>query len=135
MTVPAVAGMVYARANWGRWVGDCPALYCRSATQLRIFEPVFRCYDCGAGADVTWPPYAEDVQDVLNMRPDPATRNWSPGEPLDGLLRENLEHGIHDAQIAALGVTGKTAVRLFSTRGNHMDGGELASAVRRQIRN
>jgi hypothetical protein len=90
----AVAGVVYAEANWGRWVGRCNGRYCFSAMQLTRFQPVFRCADCGTGADVVWPPFVEDAERLLMMRPDPRTRNWLPGEDLHDLLAENMVHGV-----------------------------------------
>lgn len=94
MTLPALAGVAYAEANWGRWVCRCPSPHCRSALQLHLFEPVFRCWECGTSADVAWPPFAEDVETLLMMRPDPTTRNWLPGEDLHDLLTENAAHGV-----------------------------------------
>lgn len=90
----ALDGVVYAEANWGRWVGRCPARFCFSAMQLQRGQPAFRCADCGTGADVVWPPFAEDAETLLMMRPDPTTRNWVPGEDLHDLLHENILHGI-----------------------------------------
>jgi len=54
------------------------------------------CWDCGARVDVLWPdvPLQAGVERLLSMRPDPNTRNWSAGETLHDLMRENAEHGI-----------------------------------------
>lgn len=90
----AVAGAVYVRVNWGRWIGDCPVPYCRTATQLGLYEPVFSCAACGHRADAAWPPYAHDIARLLMMRPDFVTRNWEPGEDLHDLLSENVTHGV-----------------------------------------
>jgi len=94
LNILAIPGAAYARAEWSRWIADCPAPYCRSALQLRRFEPFFRCWDCGAGADIVWPSNLEDIERLLMMRPDPIARNWFPGETLADLLAENIRHGI-----------------------------------------
>lgn len=82
----------FARVNWGRWIADCPA--CPSAFALDRRQESFECWDCGAPASVVWPPFVADVGRMLLMRPDPTTRNWTPGETVDDLLEENLTHGI-----------------------------------------
>lgn len=109
MTVLAVPGVAYARAEWSRWVADCPAPYCRSALQLQRWDPLFQCWECGARAEIVWPPFAHDVERLLMMRPDPTSRNWMPGEDLHDLLLENLAHGILPApaeELAAFGAAG-----------------------------
>ena len=90
----AVAGAVYVRVNWGRWIGDCPTRYCRTATRMDLYEPVFACAACGHAGDAIWPAYAHDIARLLMMRPDWTTRNWVPGEELHDLLAENVEHGV-----------------------------------------
>ncbi len=90
--LPAVVGVAYARANWGRWCVDCPR--CTSALALRPGAPVFDCWDCGARADIAWPSFTHDVERLLAMRPDVTTRNWEPGETLHDLLAENMAHGV-----------------------------------------
>ena len=86
--------VVAARANWSRWIVDC--LLCRSALQMRPGSAVFRCWECGLEAAVVWPDVEmqRGVERLLSMRPDPATRNWWPGETLVDLMVENAEHGI-----------------------------------------
>jgi predicted ABC-class ATPase len=44
--------------------------------------------------EIVWPARAEDVERLLSMRPDPHTRNWEPGETLNDLLLENMQHGV-----------------------------------------
>jgi hypothetical protein len=94
VTSLALSGVVYVRVNWGRWIGDCPTPYCRTATRLGLYEPVFSCDACGYTTDAIWPPYAHDIARLLMMRPDWTTRNWVPGEELHDLLAENMEHGV-----------------------------------------
>lgn len=126
MSTPAVAGMVYARANHGRWIADCPRPYCRSAAQLATWEQVFFCLDCHIEAAVIWPPSTEDIEQVLNMRPDPATRNWEPGEDLVDLLAENMAHGVTGIDLDA--VTG--TVPLAIAENGHIVSGAILAALR-----
>jgi hypothetical protein len=83
----------------GRWVVRCP--FCPGA-QLADPERTtrFLCVDClneavgGQWVAVEWPPEPEDIEEVLEVRPDPDTQNWLPGETVEDLLRENSERGV-----------------------------------------
>lgn len=88
---------VPARANWGRWVIDCPT--CTSALTLPPGAEAFACWDCGARAVVEWPApeFVAGVERLLSMRPAVETRNWVPGETLHDLLAENVQHGVMTA--------------------------------------
>lgn len=97
-----VPEVTYARVDWGRWIADCPHPFCRSALALTRDQPSFQCWDCGTGADIVWPPNPDDIARILLMRPDPAKRNWRPGEDLHDLLRENLEHGLEPIPVEAV---------------------------------
>lgn len=106
------------RVNWGRWIADCPS--CPSAVavdehhQTRLGAtavddgtPVWveGCWDCGATTTLIWPaaPMVAGIERLLAMRPDPNTRNWTPGETLHDLVRENALHGLFsDPSIDAL---------------------------------
>lgn len=90
-------GVAYARANWGRWVVDCPRPYCRDALTMPPGTPGMICPSCGTRSDVVWPADAALIQELLLARPDVATRSWEPGETATGLLAENLAHGITHA--------------------------------------
>ncbi len=95
--LPVVPGTVFARANWGRWIADCPrAPHCRNAETLGRFSPVINCANCGARAEVVWPPddVVYSIERLLLMRPDETTQNWEPGETLTDLMWENGAHGI-----------------------------------------
>jgi len=92
--LPAVPGVAYAEVNWSRPIVRCPSPHCRSALQMRPYEPTFRCWECGTGADVVWPPDLEDIARILMMRPNPWQRSWLPGETLMDLLRENIVLGV-----------------------------------------
>lgn len=98
------------RANWGRWIVDCP--HCSSALMIdpewgwvrpreRVIMPrdFFECWDCGIRCDIEWPPdeMIFSAERLLMMRPDPKTRNFDPTkETLHDLMFENGEHGIFD---------------------------------------
>lgn len=114
MTDLALSGVAYAFANWGAWKANCPARYCRSAMQLQRRQPVFRCAECGTGADVVWPPFTEDAETLLMMRPDPCTRNWVPGEDLHDLLAENMLHGLTPPELE--GHPGGTVLAIVGDR-------------------
>ena len=43
---------------------------------------------------IEWPRERALIVELLTRRPDPATRNWLPGEPVDRLWQENREHGV-----------------------------------------
>lgn len=102
----AVAGTAYARANYGRWVVECPQMrpfVCRDALQMSPGDPVFRCPTCGTVADIVWPFDLPMIEELLMARPDPSTRNWEPGETATWLLTENLAHGVEHAVAPELG--------------------------------
>lgn len=83
-----------ARANWGRWIVDCPSPFCTSALAAAPGTESFTCWDCGAEGEIEWPANWGDIERLLTMRPDPITRNWLPGETLEDLQTENVENGI-----------------------------------------
>jgi hypothetical protein len=88
----------YAQVNWGRWVVQCP--WCLSATLASREDHRFFCSECGnapAGGkwvQVEWPDKWSAIEEHLVKRPTPRTRNWSPGETVDGLVAENIERGV-----------------------------------------
>lgn len=109
MTDLLPTGAVQARHNQNRWVADCPN--CSSAIgaprscavgeelfgwiiAMEIGDPLVRCWDCGAAiGPIIWPNDPQGIEAILSFRPDPATRNWEPGETLEQLLAENVAHG------------------------------------------
>jgi hypothetical protein len=94
----------------GRWVARCPTPYCRGAEHHGIQPwwlgpPVigglglesFACLQsCHRSYPAKWPDaeLRDGVERLLSLRPDPANRNWLPGETLTDLLAENALHGI-----------------------------------------
>lgn len=94
-SLPAPAGQSWVRANWGRWVADCPSPWCTSAMQVWPGQLHSRCRDCGTPiGPLVWPADPEGVEAILTMRPDEKTRNWEWGETVHDLLLENIAHGI-----------------------------------------
>jgi len=109
----------------GRWVGDCPVEGCKDAEYLTV-EPLyanrytkearwdrkdyFICSNLQCGTvtnSIQWPADADEIEDVLNLRPLAMTRNWYPaghitavqhgipeGQTVADLLAENIEHGV-----------------------------------------
>jgi ribosomal protein L37AE/L43A len=82
--------------NHGRWVIQCPE--CPSCALASKRDARFFCTECSnatAGVHwlpVAWPAGADQIERLLSARSRPANRNWRPGEPLDRLAAENLEH-------------------------------------------
>lgn len=105
-----VVPVVFVFANWGRWVAVCPV--CPSALAVAAgvvdddrglvgWDPVRRrtglqCRDCGTLYLAEWPDedMTRGVERLLQLRPDPTTRSWWPGETLDDLAAENMTHGV-----------------------------------------
>lgn len=90
--------------DWGRWVAKCPRPGCGSA---EAFGPGldgqrFWCRPgqdgdlggCGFRCAAQWPAEIALIEQLLQGRPMPSTRNWKPGETVHDLLHENVLHGI-----------------------------------------
>jgi hypothetical protein len=109
----------------GRWVGDCPVEGCKNAEYLTV-EPLyanryskesrwdrkdyFICSNrqCGTVTQsIVFPHDADDIENVLNLRPLAMTRNWYPaghitavqhgvedGQTVAELIQENIDHGV-----------------------------------------
>ena len=109
----------------GRWVGDCPVPECKNVEYLTI-EPLyanrystesrwdrkdhFICSNLQCGtvtSSIAFPPDADEIEDVLNLRPVALTRNWYPaghitavshgiedGQTVAELIQENIDHGV-----------------------------------------
>jgi hypothetical protein len=109
----AVVGATYAYANHGRWVVECVQrrpFVCRDALQMRPGDDLFICPTCGTYAEIVWPHDWALIEELLNARPDPATRNWEPGETTTWLLTENLAHGVEHAVAPELGAASSRLV-------------------------
>lgn len=102
-----MAATVEAYVNHGRWIADCSREFCNNAMRLEPRQASFSCVNCGLDAAVVWPADADEIWEVLGMRPVPETRNWFPeghdlavragcphGQTPADLLAENEEHGV-----------------------------------------
>lgn len=93
------------RVNRGRWIVDCPNEECHWAYEAvaptGAARYLHRCVGepwkgpagrgCGTMIELVWPSpdEAEQIVDVLSRRNLVQTRNWSPEETVDALMREN----------------------------------------------
>ncbi len=90
--------VVYAYVNHGRWVVDCP--WC-SGAEFAFEEGAFFCESCrnaGAGGKpirALFPATRQAIERALDGRPV-QNRNWRPGESLQQLRAENIEHGLEN---------------------------------------
>lgn len=93
----ALEGSVNAKISHSVWCVQCP--FCPGAILAQNGEPFF-CPDCamqgnnGHPMSVVWPENVREIETELVKRPDPNTRNWTPGETVEMLQAENRAHGI-----------------------------------------
>jgi hypothetical protein len=74
-----------------RWVADCP---CRGGIACWPAHEKGCCYDCLSVYRIAFPADAAAAVAVLELRPDPATRNWFPDrEDVASLKVENAVRG------------------------------------------
>ncbi len=91
------SGAVLARVVRSDWAAPCS--FCRNVQVIQRGEPFF-CVDCamqgnhGLAMEVTWPSDQKAIEAILAMRPDPNTRNWTPGETVRSLIAENKTRGV-----------------------------------------
>ena len=87
--------MMFAELNHGRWIVKCPE--CPSASERGgpgFTDGVsFVCVNCGAGGVPVWPEDRDRIEVAVQGRPQ-RNRNWEPGEPVDLLIAENIEHEV-----------------------------------------
>lgn len=113
MTTAAVRARAYVYG--GDWVADCPVPGCNNVEHLfgrerprdpacprTVRLPALACSapGCHSVSLVEWPSdsFMEQVNAVLALRPDPATRNWYPKDH-DVAVRFRVEHGQTVAQL------------------------------------
>lgn len=96
---------IFARVDHGRWIADCTLDYagqkCIGAECVTSDDKTFMCLSCGndeVGGQllaVRFPQKKkrEDLEEVLNERPE-ANRNWSSGETVEKLEKENRRHKV-----------------------------------------
>lgn len=83
-------------ANHGRWVVECPT--CHGAQLAHRADRRFMCNYCGNAEvgglwrPVSWPSDHEAIEHELGQRPDAANQNWIPGQALEDLVEERVEH-------------------------------------------
>lgn len=123
--------------NHGIWLAMCPRPGCFNAERFGLDEKgnqgglagSFRCRieegGCGLVCDAQWPPNVEDIEWLVMQRPVPGTRNWLPGEELQDLLAENVQHGIVPLSPAALNE--HPGGRLLQITGDRIEGGALSA--------
>ena len=90
------------RLEHGRWIVDCVSDDCRAV--LLADRSVCECRDvsvcdhpsipCGVPIVAAFPDDRADIDRLLGQRPRRLNRNWSPGETVADLKRENLLHGV-----------------------------------------
>jgi hypothetical protein len=81
-----------------RWVALCPD--CGGAEYVWWDDPRFLCVSCknaaigGRFRPLRLPKRRAEIEAALEVRPDPATRGWEPGQSVRDLLAENAERGV-----------------------------------------
>lgn len=102
--VVATARPMIARVNHGLWIASCEC-GARGAPSpgcvVWLSIPLGWCVRCGNQATGRgWRPIAlpppdmrEEIERLLELRAEVGDRNWSPGESIEDLIREQLEHG------------------------------------------
>lgn len=132
MTLPVRTDEVQARANWGRWLADC--LGCANAWTIAPGDESWQCNLCGAVNPIVWPADPAAIEYVLDMRPDPNTRNWESGETIEQLLMENAAHGILPPEVREVDMTRRAGYDLIATEDERVvDGLMLPAILRRRM--
>lgn len=86
-----------AFVNDGRWLVQCE---CRSAEFAHRSDHRFFCTGCrnadvgGAWRPVQWPQRADEIERLLQVRPERRAQNWIWGMDLAILERDNINHGV-----------------------------------------
>lgn len=94
----------------GIWVARCPRPWCVNTEWFGpgpvsgrlggLSRDRFQCTraECGLACRADWPRNPEAIWRVLQQRPFRETRNWEPWERVEDLIRENVEHGLIEAE-------------------------------------
>lgn len=80
---------VAAYVSDNRWVADCPA--CHGGIACWPANHRGACLDCGRIYQIDFPRDRQRIEAALIQRPT-RNRNWLPGETVDQLIAENIEH-------------------------------------------
>lgn len=102
---PKGDGVAIVHMSVGWWVAFCGRPFCVHAEWYGpspnagvggLTATHMMCPACGWAGPAHWPgpTLRRGIEQILADRPDPATRNWLPGETLADLTLENAEHGI-----------------------------------------
>ena len=87
---------VKAFVNHGAWLVQCPDSQCGGA-EYAWEEGFYYCFSCHNGymkhriRRLSFPVERKDIEALLEQRPL-LNRNWSPGETIEDLRIENIEH-------------------------------------------
>ena len=83
-----------AYINHSRWVVQCE---CNGAGLTDRVLSISCCFDCGAVyTNVVFPGEAKQIELALMKRKSLTSRNWTVGESLDMLIKENKDHGVNN---------------------------------------
>lgn len=114
--------------SWGMWVALCPRGCgnaekrgrCDDGTIGGLEAERFTCrrshHGCGFQCAVDWPSNIADIEALVLARPRVSSQNWTPGETLHDLLRENIRNGIVPNDELEIGGDKITAGNLTSWR-------------------
>jgi hypothetical protein len=97
--IDTVEATVEAKIDHGRWIVPCPDPTCLNAQFVGDEDLRFYCVRCanvandGKWLEIVWPPDADEIEDVLAVRPVD-NRHWSPGDTVADLRSENVAHDL-----------------------------------------
>ena len=79
----------------GNWLAICACNGAEYGWEEGFFV-CLSCFNAAAGHKLlrtVFPAEREEIENILELRPLP-NRNWRPGETLEDLRRENIDHGL-----------------------------------------
>lgn len=83
---------VPAVINHGRWLVGCP--HCNTGIDVDPDWQLGVCFGCGGiYVAVMLPTNRAEIEALLVQRPRTA-QNWTPGETVEDLVRDNARHGV-----------------------------------------
>jgi hypothetical protein len=93
-----VQAQINAHERQARWVVQCPD--CPGVEYVWLEQPQMFCVACtNRSIGHKWRPVVvprnhREIESLLLARPDPMTRNWSPGETAEQLQADNAVLGV-----------------------------------------